>query len=408
MNSRIWRPAAASALLAAAGLIVCGSVGRAQTQAPPEPVPYTTPALIAPSAGIPVPPEPSPRMDDTPAVSPALHEAFLPPFAVVDRQDSPKSPPTPKVESPTDDRPSPRAVWVPGYWDWESERGDYEWLPGGWVVPPRNRFWVEGRWMRDADGWYRVPGSWSERQAGGPQTTPPMVPALALAPAPALESNWQIDGPPADREDRPGQAPAADYFYVAGHYAPEGDVLNWSAGFWAKLQPGWDWVPSRWLRRPDGWAYREGNWTRNTETAIAPVRRTAARPALETPAADLPPAIVDSIPGPEVVNRGPARGPWTPGAAPVFDPSVKRQTALGAAGSPNPAAPPIYNPLDTRVNGPVVVRPLVPVPPGNPYPQPPPRNNRRRQRRPNNRPRAAIPNDFMPPFVQRMFDRVVP
>lgn len=41
--------------------------------------------------------------------------------------------------------PSPRHVWVPGYYDWGGNR--YRWRGGRWAVPPRSRaVWVPGYW----------------------------------------------------------------------------------------------------------------------------------------------------------------------------------------------------------------------------------------------------------------------
>ncbi len=89
-------------------------------------------------------------------------------------------------------------------------------------------------------------------------------------------------GPPADHpNDVPGVAPGPDYFYIAGHYVPDGDQVTWKPGFWAKVQPGWDWSPARWVRRPDGWDFRPGSWVRET-SALAqnsePNPRSTVRP----------------------------------------------------------------------------------------------------------------------------------
>ena len=61
------------------------------------------------------------------------------------------------AERPSTPKPDRRAQWVPGYWDWDQARNEYVWMSGTWQVPPGGSMWVAGRWMRDSEGWYRVP-----------------------------------------------------------------------------------------------------------------------------------------------------------------------------------------------------------------------------------------------------------
>ena len=38
-------------------------------------------------------------------------------------------------------------MWTPGYWAWDSYYGDYYWVPGTWVQPPRIGYlWTPGYW----------------------------------------------------------------------------------------------------------------------------------------------------------------------------------------------------------------------------------------------------------------------
>ena len=129
-------------------------------------------------------------------------------------------------------------------------------MTGTWRVSPPGRFWVNGSWNRDEQGWYRVPGFWSERK-----------------------NDVRRDGPPGvGREDRTGPAPGPDSFLIPGQYVPAGDGVVWRPGFWARSQPGWEWVPARWVRLSEGWTYREGHWERSTadlSTRTAPARDAA-------------------------------------------------------------------------------------------------------------------------------------
>jgi hypothetical protein len=54
-----------------------------------------------------------------------------------------KAPPPLRVEAITV-RPSPRHVWVAGYWMWD---GGYVWVPGVWMAPPEPAaVWVVPRY----------------------------------------------------------------------------------------------------------------------------------------------------------------------------------------------------------------------------------------------------------------------
>lgn len=175
-----------------------------------------------------------------------LHEAFLSPAKDGAASHIDKAPPQPINERPAVDPPSENAVWIPGYWEWNEAKKDYLWTTGTYRVPPPGRFWINGYWKRDDQGWYRVPGFWTDRQTD--------------------RIDWRKEGPPADQpDDQVGSAPGTDFFYIPGHYAPDANGVIWKKGFWAKSQVGWSWVPAQWVRQPEGWTYQEGYWDRNLE-----------------------------------------------------------------------------------------------------------------------------------------------
>ena len=137
-------------------------------------------------------------------------------------------------------------------------------MTGTWRVPPPGRFWVNGYWKRDDQGWYRVPGFWSERKTD--------------------RLDYRKNGPPQERPDEePGQPPVDDCFFIPGQYYPDGDGVVWKKGFWAKVQPGWSWVPAQWVRQPEGWVFQDGYWDRTLEdrgTLFAPAEvNKAAQPS---------------------------------------------------------------------------------------------------------------------------------
>lgn len=56
-------------------------------------------------------------------------------------------------------RPSPRHMWVPGFWSWYGDR--YVWIAGHYALPPRGRQqWVPPRWERRGSNYLFVEGHW--------------------------------------------------------------------------------------------------------------------------------------------------------------------------------------------------------------------------------------------------------
>jgi hypothetical protein len=69
-----------------------------------------------------------------------------------------QAPPAARDES-IFDRPSPRHLWVAGYWTWQSDK--YQWTAGHWEMPPRGmESWVAPRWEKKGDGYVFSEGFW--------------------------------------------------------------------------------------------------------------------------------------------------------------------------------------------------------------------------------------------------------
>ena len=58
------------------------------------------------------------------------------------------------------DRPEPRAVWVPGHWEWSHGAHDYYWVEGHWERHPRGRHWESGYWKKRPRGYVWIEGHW--------------------------------------------------------------------------------------------------------------------------------------------------------------------------------------------------------------------------------------------------------
>ena len=71
--------------------------------------------------------------------------------------------PAPRVEVVAV-RPGPAHVWVPGYWNWRPDRGEYVWGSGLWAVPASLRHvWVPGDWAAHPEGHEWREGHWELR-----------------------------------------------------------------------------------------------------------------------------------------------------------------------------------------------------------------------------------------------------
>src|SRR6266446_7109831 len=68
-------------------------------------------------------------------------------------------PPLPVYEQPA--CPVEGYIWTPGYWGWNADYYDYNWVPGVWVPPPRvGLLWTPGYWGYDGSQYAFNEGYW--------------------------------------------------------------------------------------------------------------------------------------------------------------------------------------------------------------------------------------------------------
>src|SRR5215831_6428182 len=92
-----------------------------------------------------------------------VHEAFAQPGAEVRGKGmtAPKAPPPPIPEIPPETKPDGENVkWVPGYWQWDSDKEDFIWVSGFWRNFPPGRDWQAGKWVEKGGKWMYTPGFW--------------------------------------------------------------------------------------------------------------------------------------------------------------------------------------------------------------------------------------------------------
>ena len=92
-----------------------------------------------------------------------IHEAFAQPGAETRGKGmtAPKAPPAPIPELPPETKPDGANVkWVPGYWQWDTEKQDFLWVSGFWRNFPAGRDWQAGKWAEKDGKWSYNPGFW--------------------------------------------------------------------------------------------------------------------------------------------------------------------------------------------------------------------------------------------------------
>jgi hypothetical protein len=203
------------------------------------------------------PPPPQPEGVEVLARGP-VHEAYAQP---VTTQPEPgpvvtKEPPESIEELPPDQRPEGDNVqWIPGYWAWDGDQGEYLWVSGFWRAPPPGRSWMPGHWQEVDQGWMWVAGFW--------------------APANVDEVHYLPPPPPSVDEGPSTPAPDRDSCYVSGCWVYQETRYLWRPGHWVAYYPNWVWIPADYVWTPGGCLFVDGYWDHPLEERgllFAPVR----------------------------------------------------------------------------------------------------------------------------------------
>lgn len=217
------------------------------------------------------------------------------------------APPAPRVEV-IPAAPSPRHVWMPGYWNWDGRVRQHVWIGGRYDFARPQMTWVPARWVQK---WEYLPGHWA-RQPAGPvvgvapvqpyppqpvvvaqpvqpayppqpvaqpyppqpvQPYPPQPVAQPYPPQPVVQpvaqpaygpnDEYEIEvAPPPPQQEVIPVAPSPQHVWIAGYWRwdPMARRHAWMAGRYDLGRPGRAWVPAHWVQRGWRWRYMPGHW----------------------------------------------------------------------------------------------------------------------------------------------------
>ncbi|HLW67045.1 MAG TPA: hypothetical protein VKS79_17155 [Gemmataceae bacterium] len=172
-----------------------------------------------------------------------LHEAFAMPWQANPGANPAinQTPPEPIREEPPDQIPAGKNVkWIPGYWQFDTEKKDFVWVGGFWREVPDGRRWVPGYWAETSAGNRWVSGHWAAAQ----------------------EPDYQyVPTPPQNAEAGPSTpAPDSSSVYIPGSWLYSDNGYAYRPGYWTGYRPGYVWVPSTYIWSPLGWIFASGYW----------------------------------------------------------------------------------------------------------------------------------------------------
>jgi len=166
------------------------------------------------------------------------------------------APPEMIEEIPPDERPDgDNVAWIPGYWGWDEEAGNFIWISGIWRNLPPDRQWIPGYWAAEGSQWQWTSGYWSSEET--------QEVAYYSKPPKSIESGPNV------------AAPSDNYVWISGTWVNREERYAWRPGYWEPAHENWTWVPAhyQWTRR--GYVFVDGYWDYNVGrrgVVFAPVR----------------------------------------------------------------------------------------------------------------------------------------
>lgn len=150
-------------------------------------------------------------------------------------------PPQPIEEIPPDQRPAgDNVTWIPGYWGWDEDAGDFIWISGVWRNLPPGRQWVPGYWAAAGTQWRWISGYWADEET---------------------DEVVYLPKPPRTVETGPNvQAPSENHLWISGTWVHRQERYAWRPGYWEPARSNWIWIPAHYLYTPRGYVFVDGYW----------------------------------------------------------------------------------------------------------------------------------------------------
>jgi hypothetical protein len=160
------------------------------------------------------------------------------------------APPPPQVEV-QGVAPSPRHVWVPGFWQWNGSR--HVWSRGHWSEPPQVGMTYEApKWVQEGGKYRFEDGRW--------QVAPTANVVVYEPPAAPQEALIETAPPAPIVEVRP--AGPANGVWIPGYWHWNGSRHSWVGGRWSAAKAGMRWEPDHWVRSGNRYQLVHGRWAR--------------------------------------------------------------------------------------------------------------------------------------------------
>lgn len=173
------------------------------------------------------------------------------------------APPEPRTEVMNiETRPAENAVWIPGYWQWDADTPNYEWVPGTWRRAIPNMAWNAGRWNAVPNGYEWSPGFWSGASDGPVAAQTTTTRTLVVQ-----------EAPPALREEIRPVSPGDGLVWIPGNWSHEKGEYEWTSGRWEHpAAENMTWSPARWRHTSTGYGFTRGHWDYPVESRTYTVR----------------------------------------------------------------------------------------------------------------------------------------
>jgi hypothetical protein len=202
-----------------------------------------------------------------------IHEAFVPSVSGISGLEAISQPPPSDVIEKPPASCHPEAIWIKGYWSYDEDSDDFQWVGGCWRRPPRGQHWIDGFWHQVDEGWVWIRGFWS--------------------PVPTSELVFIEDPPPDPFEEDSPNPPGAGYFWLAGYwgYQPGQGYVRYF-GRWMEMDRRFVLVPASYTWRPEGYVFLAAYWDWNIDDRGCTYQTVYVEPAARVTQVVYEPVVV--------------------------------------------------------------------------------------------------------------------